>query len=61
MLEFDEHAAYLKATKVFDAGQMDSALGRLKARLKGKSPAGWLEETRGSLALPAAPKTARRR
>ena len=61
VLEFDEHAAYLKATKVFDPGQMDSALGRFKAQLKGKSPAVMLDETRGGVALPPTAKTSRGR
>ncbi len=58
VLDFDEQAAYLKATKVFDAARMDSALGRFRTHLKGKSSSALLDETRGAVALPPEPKPA---
>lgn len=58
VLDFDEQAAYLKATKVFDAARMDSALGRFRTQLKGKSSSALLDETRGAVALPPEPKPA---
>ena len=60
VLDFDEQAAYLKATKVFDADRMDSALGRFRAQLKGRSSSALLDDTRGAVSLPPAPKPARR-
>jgi len=50
VLEFDEKAAYLKATKVFDSRKMYKVIGccRKANRRTGKQ---WLEETRGPVEL----------
>ena len=60
VLDFDEQAAYLKATKVFDSGRMDAALGRFRTQLKGKSSSALLDETRGAVSLPPTAKPKRR-
>jgi AbrB family looped-hinge helix DNA binding protein len=60
VLEFDENAAFLKATKAFDGDRMAGALGRFRSELRGKSPDALLNETRGPVALPRTPKPAGR-
>jgi AbrB family looped-hinge helix DNA binding protein len=47
VLDFDENAPFLKASKKVDAKRMRSALGRMKKDLKGKSVKGWMEWLRG--------------
>ena len=54
VLDFDEAAPFLKAVPVFDEDEMLSVFGCAKGTLKRASKK-WLEETRGSVALP--PKT----
>lgn len=51
VLEFDENAPYLKATKAFNAQEMYGAIGccRAASRLSAKE---WLDQTRGPLELP---------
>ena len=55
VLDFDEEAPYLKATRVFDPGEMYAVIGCCK----GKAPAGsaeeWLNETRGKVQQPKDP------
>lgn len=52
VLNFDEHAPFLKATKEVDYKRMRSTLGRGKMDLRGKSVAGWLDYLRGPVELP---------
>jgi AbrB family looped-hinge helix DNA binding protein len=47
ILEFDESAPYLKATRSFDEKEMRSVIGLARGRLK-KSSRDWLDETRGA-------------
>ena len=53
VLEFDEEAAYLKATRAFDPDEMYAVIGCSK---DADTPAGtakeWLNETRGKVRLP---------
>lgn len=51
VLDFDEHAPYLKAVLVFDEGEMLSVLGCTRGAL-GRSSTEWLDETRGPVGLP---------
>ena len=53
ILDFDEHAPYLKAVPVFDEEEMRSVLGCAKDAL-GRSSKEWLDETRGTVELPPA-------
>ncbi len=50
-LEFDETAAFVKATKPVDLNRMRSVIGCLKGRLPEGSKA-WIEELRGPVELP---------
>jgi AbrB family looped-hinge helix DNA binding protein len=52
VLNFDEAADHLKATKAADLNRMRSAIGIARKPLARKSTAGWLEELRGSVELP---------
>jgi AbrB family looped-hinge helix DNA binding protein len=52
VLEFDEQADYLKATKAVDPGRMRSAIGIAQEELAGKTTLQWLEELRGAVELP---------
>jgi len=53
VLEFDESAPFLKATRAFDPGEMYSIIGCCKDK---EIPAGsaeeWLNESRGKVRLP---------
>jgi AbrB family looped-hinge helix DNA binding protein len=53
VLEFDESTPYLKATQVFDPGEMYAVIGCCKDK---DVPAGsgedWLNQTRGKVRLP---------
>ena len=51
LLEFDEHAPFLKAIPVFDEDAMRSVLGCATER-PGRSAADWLDETRGPVEPP---------
>ncbi len=51
VLEFDEHAPFLKAVPVFDEEAMRSLIGCTEGAL-GKKTVEWLEETRGLVQLP---------
>jgi antitoxin PrlF len=52
VLDFDENASFLKATKQVDEKRMRSVLGRGKRKLQGKTSQEWLEELRGPVELP---------
>jgi AbrB family looped-hinge helix DNA binding protein len=52
VLEFDERADHLKATKRVDIEKMRSVVGIAKAELSGKSSAEWMEFLRGPVELP---------
>ena len=52
LLEFDENASFVKATKVFNAKEMHSVIGCCKDVLPGINGARWLNETRGPVELP---------
>ncbi len=52
ILEFDERADHLKATKCADAARMRSVIGIARKELEGKSVAQWVESLRGPAFLP---------
>ena len=52
VLEFDEAADYLKASKSADAGRMRAVIGIAKKELAGKSVEEWMETLRGPVRLP---------
>jgi AbrB family looped-hinge helix DNA binding protein len=52
VLEFDEAADYLKATKVVDPDRMRAAIGLAQKELAAKTTLQWLEELRGPVELP---------
>jgi AbrB family looped-hinge helix DNA binding protein len=53
VLEFDEHAPYLKATRVFDPAEMYATIGCLKDKNgPARSAEDWLNKTRGKVKLP---------
>ncbi len=52
ILEFDERADHLKATKCADAARMRSVIGIARKELAGKSVAQWVEALRGPADLP---------
>jgi len=52
VLEFDEQADCLKATKAVDPERMRSVIGIAKQQLAAKTALGWLEELRGPVELP---------
>jgi len=52
VLEFDETAPFLKATRAFDRRAMLAVVGRGARKLKGKSTAQWLNDLRGPVELP---------
>jgi AbrB family looped-hinge helix DNA binding protein len=52
VLNFDEKAPFLKATKRVDLKRMRSALGRGKVALRGKTTRQWMEWLRGPVELP---------
>lgn len=47
VLDFDEEADHLRASKCFDRARMRRALGLAKTELAGRSVLEWLEELRG--------------
>lgn len=51
VLEFDERAPYVKATKVVALERMRSVIGMFKKELSGKTTEQWLETTRGPVEL----------
>lgn len=59
VLEFDEDAEWLKATKCVDPDRMRAVIGIAKKELAGKSVAEWIETLRGPVELP--PPRRRRR
>jgi len=52
VLDFDERASHLKATKAIDAERMRSVIGIGKAELADKTVDEWLDELRGSVEIP---------
>jgi AbrB family looped-hinge helix DNA binding protein len=52
VLEFDEHAPYLKATKQVDLATMRSAIGMGSGDPSRLSADEWLNDLRGTVALP---------
>jgi AbrB family looped-hinge helix DNA binding protein len=52
VLEFDQEAAYLKATKCVDPERMRSVIGIAKSELAGRTASEWLDELRGPVELP---------
>lgn len=52
VLEFDEQADCLKATKAVDPERMRSVIGIAKEELGAKTTLQWLEELRGRVKLP---------
>lgn len=53
VLEFDEEAPYLKATRVFDPAEMYATIGCLKnSKGPARSAEDWLNQTRGTVKLP---------
>ncbi len=52
VLEFDENADHLKATKCADRARMRTVIGIAKKALAGKSVAEWMETLRGPVELP---------
>jgi AbrB family looped-hinge helix DNA binding protein len=52
VLEFDEQADCLKATKAVDPERMRSVIGTAQKELATKTTLQWLEELRGPVELP---------
>jgi AbrB family looped-hinge helix DNA binding protein len=52
VLEFDEQAHCLKATKAIDPDRMRSVIGLAKKEMAAKTTLQWLEELRGPVQLP---------
>ena len=52
VLEFDEQADCLKATKAVDPERMRSVIGMPEEELAGKTTLEWLDELRGPVELP---------
>jgi AbrB family looped-hinge helix DNA binding protein len=52
VLEFDPDAPFLKATKVFEPGEMYAVVGCARARSPADSSTEWLDKTRGKADLP---------
>ena len=52
VLEFDDSADCLRATKVADRQRMSAAIGIAKTELAAKTTLQWLDELRGPVALP---------
>ncbi len=52
VLEFDEEAPFLKATRVFDPGDMYGVIGACRDSELRVSSAEWLNETRGPVEMP---------
>jgi AbrB family looped-hinge helix DNA binding protein len=54
VLDFDETAPILKATKVVNDRAKRAVLGCAREQLAGKTAVEWIEEVRGPVALPKA-------
>ena len=52
VLEFDEGADHLKATRRVDADRMRAVIGIASKELAGRSAAEWIEALRGPVQLP---------
>lgn len=52
VLEFDENADHLKATKARDVERMRGVIGIAKKELSGKSVQEWMHELRGTAEVP---------
>jgi AbrB family looped-hinge helix DNA binding protein len=51
VIEFDERADYLKATKAVDLDRMRAVIGIARTELASKTAQEWLEELRGPVEL----------
>ena len=51
VIDFDERADYLKATKAVDIDRMRAVVGIARTELVGKTGQEWLEELRGPVEL----------
>lgn len=60
VLDFDERADCLKATKVVDPERMKSVIGIAEAELAGKTALEWMEELRGPVKTPRATRGSQR-
>ena len=56
VLEFDETADHLKASKSVDLERMRSVVGSAKKELASKTVLQWLDEFRGPVELPRRPQ-----
>jgi len=56
VLEFDERAHCLKATKAVDPERMRTVIGIAKEELATRTTRQWLEELRGPVGLPPHPR-----
>ncbi|MGH7806003.1 MAG: AbrB/MazE/SpoVT family DNA-binding domain-containing protein [Candidatus Binatia bacterium] len=54
VLDFDDRADHLRATKSVDPARMRSVVGIARSELAGKSVGEWLDELRGPVELPPA-------
>lgn len=61
VLEFDESAPFLKATKYIDVDEMRSVIGIAKDKLGGKTLDEWMDWLRGPVELPPEPPRKRRK
>jgi AbrB family looped-hinge helix DNA binding protein len=52
VLDFDENAPFLKATKKVDVKRMRSTLGRGKRTLRSKTAGQWMDYLRGPMESP---------
>ena len=52
VLQFDEGADHLKATRQVDVDRMRAVIGIARKELAGRSVAEWIEELRGPVQLP---------
>jgi len=52
VLEFDESADHLKATRQIDPERMRAVIGIAKKELAGRSVAEWIDELRGPVQFP---------
>ncbi|MGH7820661.1 MAG: AbrB/MazE/SpoVT family DNA-binding domain-containing protein [Candidatus Binatia bacterium] len=51
VLDFDDHADHLRATKSVDPARMRSIVGIARSELAGKSVDEWLDELRGPVEI----------
>jgi len=58
VLDFDERADHLKATKAVDLERMRRIIGIGKRELEGKTTQEWMDELRGPVELPRSKRKA---